>query len=222
MLAYAAGRRRTGERRSSPNALLLIISAHIAVVAALMSAKMDLPSHIPDGPTIVRLIRDERPPPPNVYAPPTPRHLMQPAPAAAKTAVHTQAPTQQLSESGGSTPGTGDVGQVVALPQLPVKLELPPLPVRTAPQLLTPPSELRPPYPQSKILTEEEAVLKLRLSIDPAGRVVAVTPVGEADGVFLDAARRYLIAHWRYKPAMDGDRAVASSIVVMLRFQLDG
>jgi len=97
-----------------------------------------------------------------------------------------------------------------------------PMPAATRAQLLTPPSELRPPYPPSKLVTEEEALLKLRLSIDANGRVTAVEPVGPADRVFLDAARRYLMAHWRYRPATENGRAVATSTVMTLKFQLDG
>jgi len=96
------------------------------------------------------------------------------------------------------------------------------VPVTRQAQLLTPPSELKPPYPQSKLLAEEEAALTLRLTIDEQGRVVAVDPVGRADAVFLAAARRHLIAHWRYKPAMKDGRAVPTSIVITLRFELDG
>src|SRR5439155_9899658 len=89
-------------------------------------------------------------------------------------------------------------------------------------QLLTPASELKPPYPASKILTEEEAVLHLRLTVDEHGRVIAVDPVGRADPAFLEAARRHLIAHWRYKPALDEGRAVRSSEVITLHFELNG
>jgi protein TonB len=64
-------------------------------------------------------------------------------------------------------------------------------------------------------------VLKLRLTIDPNGRVVAVEPLGRADSVFLQAARRHLLAHWRYKPAMEDGHAVTSTTVITLRFQLD-
>jgi protein TonB len=81
---------------------------------------------------------------------------------------------------------------------------------------------LKPPYPQSKLLTGEEAELTLRLGIDSSGRVVSVEPVGRADRVFLEAARRHLMGHWRYKPATEGGRAVATSTVITLRFQLDG
>jgi len=52
--------------------------------------------------------------------------------------------------------------------------------------------------------------------------VVAVDPVGRADPVFLAAARRHLIKNWRYRPASEDGRAIGSSLVITLRFQLDG
>jgi protein TonB len=95
-----------------------------------------------------------------------------------------------------------------------------PAPVRVGPRFATPADAVRPPYPASKIESDDEAVLKLKLSIDPRGRVVAVEPVGRADPAFLAAARRHLIAHWRYKPATEDGRAIASSTVITLRFEL--
>jgi protein TonB len=83
-------------------------------------------------------------------------------------------------------------------------------------------SELKPPYPASKLASEEEATLKLRLTIDDRGHVVAVEPVGYSDREFLDAARRYIIAHWRYDPATEDGRPIATTTVITLRFQLDG
>jgi periplasmic protein TonB len=68
---------------------------------------------------------------------------------------------------------------------------------------------------------DEEAVLRLRLSIDERGRVVAVEPLGRADPAFLAAARRHILRAWRYQPAMEGDRAIASSTVITLKFELD-
>jgi protein TonB len=93
--------------------------------------------------------------------------------------------------------------------------------ISSGPQLATPASELKPAYPAAKIASEEEAVLKLRLTIDEQGRVIGVDPVGRADRVFLEAARRHLMSHWRYKPAMENGHAVSSSTVITLHFQLD-
>ena len=55
---------------------------------------------------------------------------------------------------------------------------------------------------------EEEATLRLRLTIDARGRVIAVEPVGPADPSFLEAARRHILRAWRYKPATEDGVAV--------------
>jgi protein TonB len=93
--------------------------------------------------------------------------------------------------------------------------------VRVAAIFATPDSALRPPYPASKIRLEEEATLKLRLSIDARGRVTAVEPVGAADPEFLAAARRHIIRAWRYKPATADGIAVPTSTVISLAFRLE-
>ena len=85
----------------------------------------------------------------------------------------------------------------------------------------TPDEALRPPYPNSKLRDEEEATLKLRLSIDARGRVTQVTPVGHADSTFLEAARRHIIRAWRYKPATEDGVAVSSTMVISLSFRLE-
>ena len=95
-------------------------------------------------------------------------------------------------------------------------------PVKSGPQLLTSGADLKPPYPSEKLLNEEEAVLTLKLTINELGRVIAVDSVGRADPVFLDAARRHLIAHWRFKPATEDGQAVGSTTVISLHFELDG
>jgi len=122
-------------------------------------------------------------------------------------------------------PGTGDPGVAIGgsgangVPQFPTQLIAP---VRHEASLMTRPDDLKPPYPESKILSGEEATLHLRLTISESGRVTAVDPVGAADRVFLEAARRHLIAHWRYRPATEDGRPIASSVVISLRFLLDG
>jgi protein TonB len=218
MLAYAASRPKIGARHSSPNALLIVISVHVAALAALMSAKMELPTHQPEQPLIVDTIHPPKPPPPDQKIKPQQPH--QQAITRPDTTVVIPLPDPLVADPTPQVPIIDSwPGQSVDPPPRPNPQ---PLVVRTGARLLTPSSELKPPYPPSKLLAEEEATLRLRLTIDERGRVVAVDPVGRADSAFLDAARRYLIAHWRYRPASDGGRAIASSEVITLRFQLDG
>ena len=221
MLAYAAGRRLTGKRQSSPHALMLVISAHVALIAVVMSAKMELPPRVhPRSIPITEFPIDPSPPPERSAnkAHPTPApnpisHLQPNVPLPLPDPVHVNAgPSADLGPIVG-----GDLESTSSIPTPPIAF-----PVHHDARLLTPASELRPPYPASKILSEEEATLRLKLTISDTGRVVSVDPVGAADREFLDAARRYLVAHWRYQPAMDDGRAVTSSTVITLRFQLDG
>lgn len=218
MLAYAASAPRTAERSSSPNAMLAIVAAHVALVALVMSAKMDIPIHINGKPIEVTWIDPVEPPPPN---PPVQRT---PHPQPGPTALEPEVPVPPSpGPTVTPTPPLPNPGPFVSPSVDPLPPPVPtPAPVRIGAQLLTSSSELRPPYPPSKLAAEEEASLRLSLSIDERGRVVAVEPVGRADPVFLAAARRYMLAHWRYKPASEGGRAVASTIVITLKFQLDG
>jgi len=221
MLAYAANRPVIGARKPAPNAMLAIIGIHVAAIAVLMSAKMELPPIIKDPPTKIDFIKIPKPPPPNPVANPT-RNPTTVTTVDRQTPIPPthldQGPVEAL---GPTTIDTGVLGGggVAIIPEITRPVHYP---VKLGPRLATPDSELKPPYPQSKLLTEEEAVLNLKLTIDQNGRVVAVDPVGRADPAFLSAARRHLLAHWRYRPASEDGRAVSSSTVITLRFQLDG
>jgi len=219
MLAYAASRPAPVERRPHPNAMLAIIAAHVAVVAAVMSAKMDLPHRFFPKPTTVIFVPTPKDPPPNPQNPRTPQGR--------NDTIDQTRPVVPTLPQGADPFDTGPItppnpGQVLVGSTGSIELPLPHTVVKLGPQLATPASELKPPYPPSKLITEEEATLRLKLMIDERGRVIAVDPVGNADRTFLEAARRYLIAHWRYKPATEDGRAVGSSMVITLRFQLDG
>jgi len=225
MLAYAASRQRVAERRSSPSTMLMIIGGHVAVVALAMSAKFIVEHGRADPPIIIENIplpQDPPPPPPpkpdertqvraksEVFVPKPVETIPLPGPIDLDTTTRPTQPT-------GPTVGDEPPGPVA--PILPLRAD----PVRLGPRLATPPSALRPPYPTSKLDNQEEAALRLRLSIDERGRVVAVDPVGTADAAFLNAARKHLIARWKYKPATVDGKPVASSTVITLRFELDG
>ena len=221
MLAYAANRRVIAERRSSPNAMLVIIAAHIAAVAVLMSAKMDVQQLMKDPPIKIDLIREDEPPPPveirEVPTRPQPSIVDRPKPLI---------PTPPIdSPLVDSTPTPMPSFDQIIGPKIDPQPKVDPTPappVNVAARLLTPAAELKPPYPSSKLASGEEAVLRLRLTIDERGRVIAVEPVGPADRTFLEAARRHLLARWRYRPATEDGRAVESSAVITLRFRLEG
>lgn len=223
MLAYAAGRRALAQRRSSPQAMLAIAAAHVAVIAVVMSARMDLPERVRQVVTEVELIELPKPPPP-----PEPRSRAEPRPA--PSVLDTVPPVVPLPQprldpvdtTPVPLPPIGDIVGPKVEPGPPRADPLPVPPVRVGPRFATPDHLLRPPYPASKIDSGAEARLRLRLSIDERGRVTAVEPVGDADPAFLAAARRHLVAKWRYRPATEDGRPVASETVITLRFELEG
>jgi protein TonB len=200
--------------------MLLIISAHVALIALAMSARMEFQKKQEPNPPLIKVPIDRPLPQPSSSN--HPAQHPQPRPISDPTQNFPLPHPDPVPLGPGPTIDPGPIvnGGGDAFPYFPPK----PVagPVRHDPRLLTPPSELRPPYPDSKILSEEEATLQLRLTISASGRVIAVDPVGPADRVFLDAARRYLIAHWRYQPATEDGHAVDSAILISLRFQLNG
>lgn len=221
MLAYAADAPRFFERRSSPSTLLLIVGVHALALGVLLTARMDVGARTDFTRTIVDLIKV--PPPPNpIEPPPQPRNPAKPQPSPSVIdQVKPVVPIEQLGPVFPDPPLKLPPGPVAGngtevVPNEPVHQ-----PVRVAARFNTPEWALRPPYPDSKRQLEQEATLKLRLSIDDRGRVVAVEPVGKADPIFLAAARKHLIARWRYKPATEDGRPVHSSTVVTLRFELE-
>jgi protein TonB len=204
------------ERKRDSRALFLIVIGHAALLAAVMTAKMSLPPRFIPAITHVKLIPLPAQPPPN--PPPQPKQH--------ETSVH---PVQQVFPIPQPTqpqvdltplPIPNPTAGAVIDPEL-GNTVTPAEPVRVGPRFATPQSDVKPPYPPSKLRDGAEAVLRLRLSIDDRGHVVAVDPVGAADPVFLAAARKHLIAHWRYRPATEDGRAVATSTVINLRFELE-
>jgi len=222
MLAYAASRPTPIERRPYPNTMLAIIALHVGVAAIVMSAKMDLPGRILREPPI-RVTFYPQPhtdpiPQPKPPTNPTPRTIADPV--IDQPPVHVVTPSHPAEGVDTGPPiNTGVLIEGVGSVTIPQTIHDV---VKLGPRLLTSGEDLKPPYPASKLLTEEEAALQLRLTIDANGRVVGVDPVGRADPVFLSAARRWLLAHWRYRPATEDGRGVTSTEVITLRFQLDG
>ena len=201
-------------RRRHPRVLVFIVAGHAALIAVVMTAKMDAVR--PFIPTITRidLIDQAKPPPEN---PPPPARQRDGALDRATPIVPISRPATDAHPI--PLPPIFNPGPVVD--PGPLKVAPPAEPVRVGPRFATRDSDVKPPYPQSKLRAQEEAVLELRLTIDARGRVTAVDPVGSADPVFLAAARSHILAHWRYRAATQDGQPVASSTVITLRFQLD-
>ena len=211
MLAYAP---RPERRRFSPAALALIAGLHGLAILAALTARMAFPDEEKEPPLIVDTVLV----PPEPVADPRPRDPARPPDRSF------DAPKPLLNP----LPAPGPLVDPLPLPPDPGRIIGPgvqPMPdpplVRTGPRFATPEGDVRPPYPESKRERDQEAVLRLRLAIDERGRVTVVEPVGNADPVFLAAARRHILRAWRYKPATEGERAIASSTVITLEFRLD-
>ena len=224
MLAYAAHRRQ--RRRLSPATLSLIVGGHAVAIAFLITAKMEVNPFVPKPPIVIDSIELPKPPlPPEPRPQPDARTPPQESPSVITPTppLYPPLPDSPVVDAGPATTDViPDIRPIIDAPLGPRVDPLPPPaePVKVAARLATPPDLLRPPYPDAKLRSEEEAVLRLRLAIDARGRVTGVEPVGRADPQFLDAARRHLIRTWRYKPATEDGRPVASTLVITLRFEL--
>lgn len=207
--------------RRHPNALLFIVGGHAVLIAAVMTAKLAVPPRIVDPPIIVRPIPIPPDPPP-IPDPPATKETHQPP----RSTPYQPSRTCPVPSLAGPTIDTTPIPQPdfgpIAGPNLDPGPTTTPIsqPVRVGPRFATPELLIKPPYPADKQRLEEEATLRLKLAIDDRGRVTAVEPVGRVDRSFFEAARKHLIAYWRYKPATEDGRAVATTTVITLRFEL--
>ena len=218
MLAYAPAR---DQQKVRPTTLALIVGVHVAVIALAMAAKMEVDRYT-DPPIKVIDVFKELPPPDPIKPVPKsePSNLVSQIDTT-DPIIKTEIPISFQTETPDERAPIGPIaGTEPVNPYVP-PLDLPPI-VRTKAVLKTAAADLRPPYPDSKRLTDQEATLRLKLSIDDKGRVVAVQPVGDIDRAFLEAARRHILRYWRYAPATEGGKAVYSSTTVTLQFELNG
>lgn len=223
MLAYAAHRRPAA--RLQPKALALIVAGHAGLLFAVMTARGDIP--LPPGfdRTDVIFIDPVKPPPP----PPPPTDPVKPTESTVSRIDQPQiiVPIPKPGPLGPIDLGPPLVQPGSGLSELPLPpLDPPPIPqpaakATVAARALTAAADLTPPYPDDKRRAGEEAVIRLTLAIDARGRVVDVTPLGNADPSFVEAARRHILKRWRYKPATEDGAAVASTQTVSIRFRLD-
>ena len=224
MLAYAAHRR--SRRQAHPATLALIVGAHAVALGLLITARMAPEMFEKDPPLVIQPIPlPDDPPPPKVEPQPAPTPPISSLDLPPRT-VTLPLDTGPLVVPGPTPPtdspviGSSPEPVIVPVPQ-PVPVPKPLPAISSKPQLLTSGDRLKPPYPEAKRRLEEEATLRLRLSIDERGRVIAVDPVGAADPAFLASARNHLIRAWRYKPAIADGKSVPTTLTITLSFRLE-
>ena len=221
MLAYAANSPKTAGRAGSPQALALILLGHAAVISAVLMAKPELIGLPPNEPTV--LIDIPAPPPP-----PPPETTVKPQPSEPVTQqsfIPQGRPIIDMERQSPFELATGpsfeDIGTVIGSGPTTIIDHPEADPVRVGPRLATNENAIKPPYPLDMRRAEKEATLRLKLTIDPRGRVIAVDSVGPANPSFLEAARRHILKAWRYKPATEDGLAVPSTTVISLSFRLE-
>lgn len=218
MLAYAANIPPAAGRTGSPKALILIIGGHALALAAALTARPEIIQRAIDDPIVFNVPLPEPPPKPATEDPQQEQPVTQPLFIRAERPI---VDMEQPSIALNSGPSLEDIGKVIG--SGPISEIEPPrhVPMLAGPRLATAEQALKPPYPIDMRRLEKEATLKLRLTIDTRGRVIAVDPIGSADPSFLEAARRHILKVWRYKPATEDGAAVQSTTVISLSFRLE-
>ena len=207
-----------------PKALMLIIGGHAALVAAVMMAKMEIIPPIGPTTTVIDFIDPPKPPPPEPKPTPEPKPRVDPRNSSVdqpEVKVPTPLNTSDTKFDDVPLPPQPPNPGPVGTGEKVIEAVTPKPPIFVAGRFNTPERLIKPPYPADKQRLEEEAVLRLKLSIDERGRVTAVEPVGRVDRSFFEAARKHLIANWRYKPATEDGKAVPWSTIISLTFRIE-
>jgi periplasmic protein TonB len=76
-------------------------------------------------------------------------------------------------------------------------------------------------YPEEAKKNDVEGTVRMRITVDDAGKVVEVKQAGPAIGFGLDEAARRAILRCKFKPAIKAGEPVATSFVYADTFQLD-
>ena len=215
MLAYAP---RQNAMRLRPATLGLIVVGHVGLLALVLTANSGMIFKEKSDPPDIIFVPVPKPPPPIL---PETQSNPQPSVSQIDTVTPIVPPLPQPGPTVDQFPQPlPQPGPVIGTGTIPTPIPLDPPIVRKGPRFATVGDAVRPPYPLSKREAGDEASLRLRLSIDERGRVVAVDPVGRADPTFLEAARRHILRVWRYQPAMEGAKAVVSTTTITLKFEL--
>lgn len=205
------------QKRGSPTGLVLVVTAHAAVLGALVLIK---------GPEIIRtinepiVIRDIRiPPDPPANPPPeTPQSRPDTNFTRPRPDVDIPLPTGP----------TGPATEARPIPELtlrgeePIRLaRLEPITpaIRREAQILS--GNLQPPYPALEQRAERGGTVRVLVQIGTDGRVVSVERLAATSDAFWNATRRHALARWRFRPATIDGRPVESTKTMTVHFRIE-
>ncbi|HEY0112349.1 MAG TPA: TonB family protein [Allosphingosinicella sp.] len=205
-------------KRASPTALIVVVLMHGAAIGALALAKMDvIKERI--APTIVDLVEEDKPPPPE---PPEP--VKQRVEPRQDTVLDRPPPILEVPAPGPVTEWKPTPIPTVIIPTPgPVDIIEPPSPPPPPPP--PPPKKVEPvkakanlasyvsdaDYPASAIRNEEQGTTRFRLEVGSDGRVTDCTVTGSSGSSALDAVTcRLMKQRARFTPARDSSGNVTS------------
>ncbi|SMF64654.1 energy transducer TonB [Allosphingosinicella indica] len=209
-------------RRGSPATVVVVIAVHAAALTALALAKMDMPIKQIIPPLKTKFVLEEVTPPENPPEKIEPKIELPQTPVVDRIVdvppvdriIYPPLPERPL-------PGPVDEG-VGKATIIPTPMPAPtPDPVRVDARMDRG-SVLQPPYPPSAERQGIEGRVQVRLTIGADGRVKAVERIAAPSDSLFEATQRHALRAWRFRPATVDGRAVESSLVMTVIFQIRG
>lgn len=217
--SYVRGMR--PESGSRPDAVRILgysgaIALNVCALGLLlMPLQVPLPTPVQDPRATTVVLLDLRPPP----LPVTPPRQVPPRPLAPQPRIATPvvAPAvEQVVVEHGTLPAVEQVSTPLAVGP-PTQARTTPAPMRLEYAVAPPPS-----YPRAALRAGLEGTVMLQVLVDVDGRPLAVEIAEGSGHRELDvAARRHVLAHWRFRPAMQGGVPVQAVGLVPIDFRLD-
>ena len=187
--------------------IIFVAALHVALIYALASGlAVHFAKYVP--PVFETHIVEQPKKPPPEQPPPPEVKLQQPPPVAT-------VPPPDI------TIKTPPVASPITVVKAPPNQPAPPAPIANTPVQSVGATHTTPPYPPVARRLNHEGVVLLKITITETGAVTDVQVAQSSGFDELDAAARdWVKAHWRYRPATVGGHAVASTIQARVRFNL--
>jgi periplasmic protein TonB len=212
-----------------------VVLLHGAAIAAVLLIKGPGWERAPDIPTTIVNVKPDEPPPPEPPPPQPDQPVPQNPPISRldvpKQIVETPVRSQSTFAEHVVTPPGPIAGNDIRPPVRPPVERLvtvPPKPIERTPVRVEAQFDSRfagamqPPYPAVEQRNEREGSVRVRVTIGPDGRVVAIERLSATSDEFWRATERHARSRWRFKPATVDGQPVQGSKVMTVVFRLDG